>query len=66
MLDRYEVLGGAQFCDEFLKGVVCELSPVVSDYHLWDTKPSEDISFIEAKDILGGDFGQSFGLYPFW
>ena len=65
MLDRGEVLGGAQFGDEFLKGVVCDLSPVVGDYCLWDAKPSKDISFIEAKDILGGDFGQSFSFYPF-
>ena len=26
---------------------------------------SEAISFIEAKDILGGDFGQSLNFYPF-
>ena len=31
----------------------------------WDAKPSEDISFIEAKDVLGSDFGQSFDFYPF-
>ena len=59
------MLGGAQFGDEFLKGVVCELSPVVGDYHLLEAKPSEDIYFIEAKDILGGDFGQSSGFYPY-
>ena len=65
MLDRGEVLGGAQFGDEFLKGVVCELSPVVDDYILWDAKASEDIPFVEAEDILGGDFCQSFYFYPF-
>ena len=65
MLDIGEVLGGAQFGDEFLKGVVRGLGPVVSDYRLWDAKASEDIYFIEAKDVLGGDFGQSFGFYPF-
>ena len=65
MLDRGEVLGGAHFCDEFLKGVVCEPSPIVGDYLLWDDKPSEDISFMEAKDVLGSDFGQSFDFYPF-
>ena len=59
------MLGGAQFGDKFLKGVVRELVPVVGDYRLWDAKESEDISFIEAKDILDGDFGQSFGFYPF-
>ena len=59
------MLGGAQFGDEFLKGVVCELSLVVGDYLLWDAEPSEDVSFIEAKDVLGDDFGQSFGFYPF-
>ena len=51
------MLGVAQFGGEFLKGVVCELSPIAGDYCLWDAKPSEDVSFIEVKDISGGDFG---------
>ena len=57
-------MGCAEFGDEFLKGEVCELGPVVGDYRLWDTKMSEDISFVEGKDVLGGDLGQSFGFYP--
>ena len=65
MLDRGKVLGGAHFGDEFLKGMVHELGPVVGDYLLGDAKAIEVISFIEAKDILGGDFGQSFGFYQF-
>ena len=45
--------------------MVRELGPVFTNYRLWDAKASEDISFIEAKDVLGGDFGQSFDIYPF-
>ena len=63
MLDRGEVLGRAKFGDKILEGVVRELGSIIDDYRLWDAKASEDISFIEAKDILGGDFGQSFGFY---
>ena len=65
MLDRSEVLGGTQLGDEFLKGVNCELGPVVVDYCLWDIEPSKDVSFVEAKDVLDDNFGQCFGLYPF-
>ena len=46
MFDRGEVLGGTQFGDEFLKSVVCELSPIISDYFLWDSKTSKDVPFI--------------------
>ena len=59
------MLGGAQLGNKFLKGVICELSPISSDYRLWDDDSSEDVSFVEAKDVLGSDFGQSFGFYPF-
>ena len=65
MLDRGEVLGGAQFGDKFLGGVVYELGPVVGDYRSWDAKASEDIPFVEVEDVLGGDFCQSFCFYPF-
>ena len=65
MFDRGEVLGGAQLGNKFLKVRICELVPVVDDYCLWDTEPSNDVSFIEAKGILGGNFSQCFSLYPF-
>ena len=58
------MLSCAKFGNEFLKGAVRELGPVVGDYRLWDAKTSEDISFVEAKDVLGGDLGQSFAFYP--
>ena len=45
--------------------MVCELSPIIGDYHLRDAESSEDVSFVEAEDVLGGDFGQSLGFYPF-
>ena len=51
------MLGGAQLGDEFLKGLICELGLVVGDYCLYDVEPSKDVSFVEAKDVLGGNFG---------
>ena len=65
MLDGGEVLGGAQFCKEFLEGVVYKLGLVVGDYRSWDAKASKDIPFVEAEDVLGSDFGQIFCFYPF-
>ena len=53
----------AKFCDEFVEGVIRELGPVVGDYHLWDAKTSQNVSFIEASEVLGSDFGQGFGFY---
>ena len=53
------MLGRAKFGDEFLEGVVRKLGSIVGDYHLWDAKVSEDISFVEANDVLASDFGQA-------
>ena len=35
------------------------------DYRLWNAESSKDVSFVEVEDILGRNFGQSFGFYPF-
>ena len=56
MFDIGEVLDGSQLGDEFLKGMICELGPVVGDYCLRDAKPRKDVSFVEVKDILGDNF----------
>ena len=64
VLDRGEMLDLAKFGDELMEGVVCELGLVVGDYRLWDAKTSQDISFVEVKDVLGRDLCQDFGFYP--
>ena len=65
VLDGGEMLGRAKFGDKFMEGVVRVRGPVVDDYRLWDAKTSQNISLVEAKDVLGSDFGQGFSLYPF-
>ena len=30
-----------------------------------ECQSSKDVSFVEAKYVLGDNFGQSFGFYPF-
>ena len=45
--------------------MIDELSVVAGDYCLSDAELSEDVCFVEAEDVLGRNFGQSFGFYPF-
>ena len=65
MLNRGEVLGGAQLRDEFLKGLVYELGSIIGDDRLRDVEPSKDVSFVEAQDVLDDNFCQCFCFYPF-
>ena len=43
---------GAEFGNEALKTLVGELGAVVRDERLWDSKPSEYISFVKAENIV--------------
>ena len=38
---------------------------VVGDNCLGDVKSGKNVSFVEMEDVLQGDFGQRFCLYPF-
>ena len=53
MLDRGEVLGGAQLGNKILKGLISEMSTVFGGYRLWNYESSEDVSFVEAGEVLG-------------
>ena len=64
VLDGCEMLGRTKLCDKFVEGVIRELGPIIGDYRLWDAETSHNISLVEAKDVLGNDFGQGFILYP--
>ena len=57
MLDKCEMLGCTKLRDEFVEGVIHGLGPVVGDYRLWNAETSQNISFVEAKYVLGSDFG---------
>src|ERR1043165_7326553 len=65
MLDRCEVVLGAQPSYEIAEVLIGELCPIVRDKGLWNTEAGKDISFVKTKDVEGGDFGKCFGFYPF-
>src|ERR1051325_1014895 len=65
MLDRCEVVLGAQPCYEIAEVLIGELCPIVRDEGLWNTEAGKDVSFVKTKDVEGGDFGECLGLYPF-
>ena len=58
------MLFGAEFGNEALKNLVDALGAVVRDERLWDSKPSEHVSFVKTEKVVRGDFREGFGLYP--
>ena len=56
---------GAEFGNKALKTLIGELDAVVCDARLWDSNPSEHVSFVKTENVVRGDFREGFGLYPF-
>src|ERR1051325_4429563 len=65
MLDRCEVVLGAQPGYEIAEGLIGELCLIVRDEGLWNTEAGKDVSFVKSKDVERGDLGECLGLYPF-
>ena len=58
------MLFDVEFDNEALKTLVGELGVIVRDERLWDSKPSEHVSFVKTEKVVRGDFREGFGLYP--
>ena len=50
------MLLSVEFGDEALETLIGELSHVVSDEHLWNSKSGEHVSLVEMKDVVQSDF----------
>ena len=59
------MLFGIEFGDEASEALVGELGTAICNQRLRDSKSGEDVSFVEAKDVMGGDFREGLDLYPF-
>ena len=58
------MLFGTEFGDEASEALVGELGTVIYNQRLRDSKSGENVSFVEAEDVMGGDFRKGLGLYP--
>ena len=56
------MLFGTEFGDEASEALVGELGIVICNQRLRDSKLGEDVSFIKAEDVMGGDFCKGLGL----
>src|SRR3954467_422687 len=65
VLDRSEVLLRPEFGYEFLEFSVRELGAVVGYYRLWYPESGEYVPLVKSEYVLGCDFSECLGLYPF-
>ena len=64
VLNKHKFLLCVEHSDGVLELLVGKLCPIVSDKCLQYAEPGEHVSFVETKNVVQRDFGESFNFYP--